>query len=187
MGDAVGISLALAVLAGGFVIGRSIEKRHYRSIRLREEFFMAQPAVTFATLPDDRPVERIELARGSVVLTYDVFKTFMSGFRAVVGGEMRSLSPVLDRARREAILRMKQSCPEADLYLNCRLATSTLSGPETRSNLGAVEVMAYATAIHYTKGRPEGATVKFVARELGDASEASSGAASRGRKAREPI
>ena len=56
---------------------------------------------------------------------------------------------LLDRAKREAILRMKQSCPDADLYLNCRLETSTIARGK-KDNVACVEIVAYSTAIKFT-------------------------------------
>ena len=59
------------------------------------------------------------------------------------------LSPLLARARREALLRMKEQHPRASLYLNCRLETSTLSEGEPKA-MTSIEIVAFATAV-YTK------------------------------------
>jgi uncharacterized protein YbjQ (UPF0145 family) len=53
----------------------------------------------------------------------------------------------LDRARREAILRMKESCKKADEIINLRIETSSISKGRGRS-IGSVEVLAYATALY---------------------------------------
>ena len=43
---------------------------------------------------------------------------------------------------------MKESAPHADIYVNCRLETSTISSGRDKA-MGTVEVLAYATAITY--------------------------------------
>ena len=43
---------------------------------------------------------------------------------------------------------MKESCSNADVYLNCRLETSTISSGQAKAT-GCVEVLAYSTAIKF--------------------------------------
>jgi uncharacterized protein YbjQ (UPF0145 family) len=138
-----------SLLLVGWISGRVIERRHYQSIHARERRFLTRPAVTLKTLPDDRPVASASLAVGSVVVASDYFRNFAFSFRKLIGGEVRAYASLLDRARREALLRMKESCPTADLYLACRLETSDISGSASQGVTGAVEVLAYATAIRY--------------------------------------
>ncbi|MGB5413298.1 MAG: heavy metal-binding domain-containing protein, partial [Polyangiales bacterium] len=81
----------------------------------------------------------------------DHFKRFLSGFRMIFGGEIRSYSSLIDRARREAVLRMKESQPDADAFLNTRLETSTISSTAGNEGMGTIEVLAYGTAVHYDR------------------------------------
>ena len=69
----------------------------------------------------------------------------------IFGGEVRSYATLIDRARREAVLRMKESSPEADAYINTRLETSTISSTSGDEGMGTIEVLAYATAVHYDR------------------------------------
>jgi len=55
---------------------------------------------------------------------------------------------LIDRGRREALLRMKEWAPDADVFLNCRLETASISKGEGKA-IGCVEVIAYATAVKY--------------------------------------
>lgn len=144
----VEFSIVLALLLLGFTSGKWLEARHYRSIRQREEEWSHVPVVTFRTLPGERPVGHATLAAGSVVISVDFWKRFLSGLRAVFGGEMHSYAPLLDRARREAVLRMKESYPAAHLFMNLRFETVSISKGAGR-RIGSVEVLAYATAIRY--------------------------------------
>jgi uncharacterized protein YbjQ (UPF0145 family) len=148
----VPLLLPLVLLAVGFVTGRITEARHYRSIHEREQRWHGIPATT-TRVPFELPVERSELVVGSVVISVDYMKRFLAGLRMLFGGELHAYSSLLDRARREATLRMKESCPSAHLFANCRLETATISSGANNA-LGTVEVTAYATAIIF---RREGA------------------------------
>lgn len=147
------ISLALPVLLiiiGRFV-GSRIERRHYASILERETRFAGQPALSTKQTDSPDPVRTASLAVGSVVVSVDHFKRFLSGFRMIVGGELRSYSSLIDRARREAVLRMKESQPDAHAYINTRLETSTISSTSGDRSIGTIEVLAYGTAVHYDR------------------------------------
>ncbi len=136
--------VGLVLLA--YFTGRWAESRHYRSIRQRERVFLNRPAITAQTMETGRIVDRATLVVGSVVVSVDYFKRFLAGFRMLFGGELGAYAPLLDRGKREAILRMKESCPEAQVYLNCRLETSPISRGQGES-VGCVEIVAYGTAI----------------------------------------
>ena len=140
----VGVPLALVFL--GWAFGKAAEKKHYRSIHRRENRHLEVPILSASWTDFERPIQRSSLAVGSVVISVDAYKKFFAGLRRLFGGELVSYSPLLDRARREAILRMRASSPDANAFLNCRLETSTISGSSS-GGLGTVEVLAFGTAI----------------------------------------
>jgi uncharacterized protein YbjQ (UPF0145 family) len=131
-------------------IGRTLERKHYRRIREREAQWVKVPAITGKQIPDLPPIASAELVVSSVVVSVDHFKRWLSSFRKIFGGEMKSYASVIDRGRREAILRMKERCPDADLFLNCRLETSTVSSGQGKA-VGCAEVLAYGTAVRFQK------------------------------------
>ncbi len=139
-----GIPILLLVV--GFAAGKINENLHYKSIHKREQGFLETPAVTWRTLDNPRPIRSATMAAGSVVVSVDHFKRLMMAFRRIFGGEILSYSSLLDRGRREAILRMKESVPGADIYLNCRVETATIFSGQGRAT-GSVEVLAYGTAV----------------------------------------
>lgn len=146
-----GLITFIFLLGLGLVAGQAAERRHYGSIREREKSLLHVPAVSTKTLPENAEVTHSALAVGSVVVSVDYFKQFIAGLRMILGGEVETYAPLLDRARREALLRMKESCPSADLFLNTRLETASIGGEGGRGGLGAVEVVAYGTAIYLRK------------------------------------
>ena len=147
----ISIGIPILLIALGRVVGSRIERDHYHSIVEREARLGGQPALSTKQSDSARPIRSASLAIGSVVVSVDHFKRFLSGFRMIFGGEVRSYSSLIDRARREAVLRMKESHPDADAYLNTRLETSTISSTSENEGIGTIEVLAYGTAVHYDR------------------------------------
>ena len=138
----------LTLLALGYGFGRYTEKRHYKSIMEREEQWRSIPAVSTKILPLDSTFSDSQIVIGSVVISVDYFKRFIAGLRNIVGGRVMSYESLIDRARREAILRMKEQASElgANLVFNVKLETSSIYKGR-RNAIGSVEVMAYGTAM----------------------------------------
>jgi uncharacterized protein YbjQ (UPF0145 family) len=145
-----GVFVGLIVLA--LVTGTILEMRHFRSIKERETALQYLPVLTTREYPTDRLVERTQLVSGNVVVSVDYFKRFLAGLRNIFGGEVRSYGSLLDRGRREAILRMKEQWPEADMIVNLRIETSSISKGQSNGkhqSIGSTEVLAYGTAIMF--------------------------------------
>lgn len=140
----------LVLLALGFVFGTTLEKRHFKSIIKREKQLKDILVIPEKSLPDHYQGAGYQnhLVDGSVVVSVDYFKRFVSGLRALVGGRVRSYETLLERARREALLRMKQKAFQsgAVAVFNCKLETSSISKGQ-KDSIGSVEVHAYGTAI----------------------------------------
>ena len=148
--DYLPLIIFASLLLLGFIAGKWTESRHYENLQTREQAFLTQPAITSKTLDPAQTVEHTALAMGAVVVSVDHFKRFLATLRMLVGGELGSYASVLDRGKREALLRMKESCPAADIYVNCRLETAAISRGR-KSSIGCVEIVAYSTAVHFTK------------------------------------
>lgn len=139
------VFLVLMVL--GFVFGQLAEKRHFRSIMLRERQFRHILCFTEKRIPEQGPVETT-LVAGNVVISIDYFKRFVAGLRNLIGGRVSAYESLLERARREAILRMKEEARDcgAKSIWNIRLETSSIY-KGAGNEIGSVEVLAYGTAI----------------------------------------
>lgn len=137
------------LIVTGYVFGRRAEKKHYDSIAGRERALLHVPTTSAKSLLGATPrLARVELAQGSVVISIDYFKRMAAGLRSLVGGRVQSYETLVDRARREAVLRLKESCAGADQIINLRLETSTISAGGGRA-IGSVEVLAYGTALYF--------------------------------------
>jgi uncharacterized protein YbjQ (UPF0145 family) len=132
----------------GYVVGQHKEKKHYESIKNREA-----ELINLVTTNKKRPLMStdsnvtVKLVTGSVCISIDYFKRIVAALRAIVGGNIRSYETLLDRARREAILRLKESCTDASEIYNLRIETSSIYKGSGKQ-IGSVEVLAFATAIY---------------------------------------
>ena len=139
------LTIPVLLLLTALIVGSFLERRHYRSIREREAMFRQilvfterQPSPIFSGQP-------FYLVCGSVVISGDCFKAFAAGLKGLIGGRLTSYETLLDRARREAILRMQEEAAQygAAAIFNVRLETSTLN---QNKNIICAEVIAYGTA-----------------------------------------
>lgn len=151
----VSLGLPIALLVFAYLVGRGIERRHYRDIRRRESELLMLPAVTFRQVPKAWTVESAGLVMGSVVISVDHFKRFLAGLRLLFGGRVKSYESLLDRARREALLRCKEAAREQgyQAIVNVRLETSRLANArrDGRATAG-VEVLAFGTGLQLSRG-----------------------------------
>lgn len=149
------IGLPLILLLVTYFIGGAIERRHYREIREREETFRQLPAVTFRRLPDGWEVAESGLVTGNVVVSVDYFKRFLANLRRLIGGRVKSYESILDRARREALLRMKTEAFDRgyDAIINVRLETTRMANARSDGKgTAGLEVIAYGTGLELRRG-----------------------------------
>ncbi len=141
------ITFLLMLLIAGYGFGRYAEKSHYRSIIEREQQLSGIPAVKSKIPPADQNFQS-QLVTGNVVISVDYFKRFIAGLRNLVGGSMNAYESLLDRARREAILRMKKEAEMlgAEYVFNVKMETSIIS-INAKGNVGSIEMLAYGTAL----------------------------------------
>jgi uncharacterized protein YbjQ (UPF0145 family) len=143
-----GLIVFLILLGIGYFFGTRVEKQHFQSLKRREQALgglVLSTAGAKATLPD---AQRAELFVGSVVISSDFFKTFIGGMVNLFGGRITVYESLLERARREAMLRMEEAALAwgATRIVNIRIQTAELSGNDS-NGVVAVEVIAYGTGI----------------------------------------
>ena len=145
--------VVIALIAIGYIAGTMAESRHYRSIETRERVMLRLPAVTMRHGWDrGADIEKAELVQGSVVISLDYFKRVLAGLKNIFGGEIGAYETLVDRARREAVLRMKERSRGADIIVNVRIETSAIGKTaENRNTVGSIEAIAYGTAVTLRK------------------------------------
>ncbi|MBL4866684.1 MAG: heavy metal-binding domain-containing protein [Pseudomonadales bacterium] len=138
----------LTLLVLGYFFGRRAEKKHFKSLRSREAKY--RHVLTFSERLPPPNLHKVEsqLVAGNVVISIDYFKQIVAGLRSLVGGRLTSYESLLERARREAILRMKEQAAVAgaESIFNVKLETASITKGQGKQ-VGCVEVFAYGTAI----------------------------------------
>lgn len=144
--------LPLLILVTAYFTGSHIEKNSFRDIREREAKLHDFPVVSFNTMPDDWNVNRSDMVTGSIVISLDYFKRVIAGLRGLIGGRIKTYEPLLERARREAILRMTEEARSQgyDAIFNVRLETSRLANAKRNGKgVAGVEMLAFGTAVKF--------------------------------------
>ena len=141
------IIITIVLVTLGYFFGRRAESKHFKKLIEREAIMNALPAMASRIPPNDSKYDQM-LVSGSVVIANDYFKTFVAGLRNFFGGKISTYETLLDRARREAILRMKDQAKAlgADAVFNVKYETSNISGQYSKK-LPILEVHAYGTAL----------------------------------------
>lgn len=126
-----------------------MEKKHFLDIKQRERKTLHIPVITYGAKQKLPHANEAEIFLGSVVVSADYFKMFASSLRNLVGGRMVAYESLLDRGRREAILRMKEQAIAwgATKVINVRLETSSIGNQTGGKGLVSIEVIAYGTGI----------------------------------------
>ena len=148
--------IIILVLFGlGYFIGSMNERKHFKSIESREKRSARLPVVTMdKSIREGEIVTSSRMVTGNAVISIDYFKRVLAALRNIFGGEVASYESLVDRARREALLRMKFQVPSAHAIVNVRIETSTIGRSANRKNgLGSVEALAYGTAVWFQEKR----------------------------------
>lgn len=161
MAGFISLWLPIGLVLLGYGAGRVIEGRHYSALRRREAELQQVVALSTRWVPPGVQATHSSLASGSVVVSSDYFKSFVAGFRQLFGGYFRGYETLLERARREALLRLKANAQlqGASLVIGVRFHSTRVSA------LGAVpsvEMMAYGTAVFTTDASNASAASKAV-------------------------
>lgn len=133
----------------GLIFGTWTERRHFASLKVREHA-LRNILVFNEKLPTDVPEWQSGgiLVTGSMVVSEDYFKRIAASLKSLVGGRLTVYESLLDRGRREAIVRMKLQAQQlgAAAICNVRIETSSLNDKQ-RNTLICCEVMAYGSAV----------------------------------------
>lgn len=136
--------LFVLLLVTGYLFGRLAERRHLAALVEREMEMNALPAIASRYPPTDQAYAQ-QLVGGSVVVASDYFKSFVAGLINIFGGSVTPFESLIDRARREALLRMKSEAValQASHVFNVKFETARIAF----GRVGAMEVLAYGTAM----------------------------------------
>ena len=149
---------ALFLLGLGTFVGRSIERKHFADLKRREaavSHILATQMKTFhqPNLQASPPMMLVS----EVVISSDYLKSFVGSIQNFFGGEIYGFQTLLERARREALLRIKEQALERGCDAICcvRLNTAEIGGhdPARKKTIVMVSLLASGTA--YRRGSVE--------------------------------
>lgn len=144
------IGIVATLLLVGLIFGRAAEARHFAAIARREAELRDILVFNEKRLPAGQRFERAALVVGSVVIAEDYFKRAAAVLRGLVGGRITAYESLLDRGRREAVLRMKEAARAqgASYVFNVRFETSSLAEATGNARpMFSAEFIAYGTAL----------------------------------------
>ena len=146
----VQLGFFIVLLMIGLFFGRANERKHFRELAELEES-LSDIAVCNGRGPAEQGALRSSaLVVGSVVIAEDYFKRVAAGLKSLVGGRLVAYESLLERGRREAIVRMKAQARQlgASAVVNVRLETASLSEDWSGSRpIFSAEFIAYGTAL----------------------------------------
>lgn len=148
--DLIIIILCLVIC---YITGNRIEKNHYKNIKEREIKLYKSPCITFEkNVSNSAKIVQSYLVSSSVVIGCDYFKAFLAGLKNLFGGNVSAYESVLDRGRREALLRIREDAfkNRASAVINVKIDTIMLDPIGTKGH-PKVCITAYGTAIRYGK------------------------------------
>lgn len=140
--------LFLILISAWYIFWTIWEKRHFKKI-IKEEKELREIIVISNRDAKDLDVSWNHLFMSNIVISIDFFKKFISGFVHFFGWEMWSYESLLDRARRDTIVKIKRQALDSwyNAIANLRLETSSIS-KWANWQIWSVEVLAYATALN---------------------------------------
>lgn len=143
----------LFLLGVTYVIGSTLERGHDEDINRREKASRSFPVLNVKQVPENWTVTESDLVTANVVISVDYFKRAVAGLKAIFGGRLTTYEPLLDRARREAVLRLKEEAHKRGFHaiINLRLATTTIGTMQGKQGIGGVELLAIGTAVRRTR------------------------------------
>ena len=125
------VGIPAAVLFVGWLAGHLSETKHERSLAEREEALKGIETTDMRNPPGFAGAEGpCVLVSGEAVVASDTFKSWVFGFKNIVGGESKTFTRLFDRARREALLRMKERALElgCNVVCNVRFDSADIGG-----------------------------------------------------------
>lgn len=135
------IIIAVVLFGVGWYFGRINEQKHLASLD-RDEHLLGHIIISSERFFEPTTHEEGLLVMGSVSIAQDRFKAVLADLLSLFGKNLTVYESLLERSRREAVVRMKQMAKDYgyNQIYGVRIETSAIDG-------GGVEVLAYGTAV----------------------------------------
>lgn len=133
--------IAIILFFMGWYFGTRAERKHLASLE-EDEYLLGHVIVSNERFFKPATYEDGLLVMGSVSIAQDRFKLVWAGILSLFGKNLTVYESLLERGRREAVVRMKRNANHYgyNQIYGVRIETSAIDG-------GGVEVVAYGTAV----------------------------------------
>lgn len=142
------ILITLTLLGIGAYFGTQAQKKHIETLNQKEADLSHILVTNIKTIPNG--FHSPELVTGSTVIAFDYFRRFIAGFVMLVGGKITMYEAMLDRARRQALVRLLEEAEQsgARAVYNIRFEFSRIGASGGKAQVGGgAELLAYGTAV----------------------------------------
>jgi uncharacterized protein YbjQ (UPF0145 family) len=133
----------------GLLIGRTVERRHFRNLDQRESKHQSVLVTQLQSFPNAVPGGPAPMiVMSEVVIASDYLKSWLSGWRKLFGGEMRSFRTLQERAKREAVLRLTERAVAQgfNAVCNVRISGADIGGNTAGRKVPMAAIIATGTA-----------------------------------------
>lgn len=157
-------SIPLLILAVAFFAGNVSASRHEKSLLERQETVAHIHTTDLNRFSQPDPTIQANLFTAEVTLGIDHFRGFLGRLKNIFGGQIRSYQKTLDRARREALMRVIEQAHFAgyNAVANLRLEFVDISGKANRvKRASMVTIIAYGTG-YRTQALPTGEQISVI-------------------------
>lgn len=147
------------IFAAGCIIGCLTESAHYKRLAQDEQELSDVVVSDMKFLPANWHASNPIFVCENVAIANDYWKSFAFQFRKIFGGPCYGFQRMIERARREALVRMKRQAKRkgANVVWNVRFDYMTIQMGYHEGNhyyAAGVEVCAYGTAF-FVKTTPQ--------------------------------
>ena len=142
----------LITLGCFYALSYMIESAHTEDMEKREQYYHDKVKLTNSrAIPKGTVAKEVFLCRGSVVIGANFYRRFVARLKQIIGGHLRILEGIIERAYREATLRMISDAYSkgAAMIINVRYETTCVGRTDRRGNntSSMMEVFVYGTAV----------------------------------------
>lgn len=152
----VGVIIQLALflvplIICGLIIGGIMERKHLRRLAEHENTTSDFLVTQLKSFPMGDGTGTPQMVTSEVVIASDYLKSFLSKWRNVFGGEMKSFQRMQQRAKREAILRLVEQAQSQgyNAICNVRISGADIGGNAFKGRRGTPMAAVIASATAY--------------------------------------
>ena len=152
----IGLGITGGLVGVGYFVGGKRDKAHFEDLDSREQATAAMTITDLKSFPQAASDTSAKMYVGQVVIASDYFKSMIASLSTIIGGELSTYQTLVSRARREALLRVKEQAQSDgfNAVCNIRFETSNIASSSSGGKgIAAVEMLCTGTAYKVENSR----------------------------------